>query len=126
METNACIQTVSLKKGRLADKIPVIVQTILADDDSNCIQKIYLFGSYAYGRPNKCSDIDIFVIIDNINNKLKLYGKLYGKILKLMNNDYNAFDLLLQRCADFELGLKENPQGVESIINNSGVILYAR
>jgi len=33
--------------------------------------KIILFGSYAYGTPNKDSDIDICVIKKNINQKLK-------------------------------------------------------
>ncbi len=33
------------------------------------VQKIILFGSYAYGKPNEDSDLDIFVIEKSFENK---------------------------------------------------------
>jgi predicted nucleotidyltransferase len=45
--------------------------------------KIILFGSYAYGTPNEDSDIDLFLLKDNIeienmrNYKLELQKKLF-------------------------------------------------
>jgi predicted nucleotidyltransferase len=36
--------------------------------------RIILFGSYAYGNPEKNSDLDICVIIDSPNNKSEKKG----------------------------------------------------
>jgi hypothetical protein len=48
-----------------ADKIPFIRSLILNSVKPGTIKKIYLFGSYAYGRPTQKSDIDICVVIRN-------------------------------------------------------------
>ncbi len=61
------------------------------------VEKIILFGSYAYGVPNTDSDIDLLVIKENLpesetrNFRLKLKKALWSKIGK-----YNLpFDLLV-------------------------------
>ena len=38
-------------------------------------KKIILFGSYAYGAPNKDSDLDIFILKDDYENKYKEIAK---------------------------------------------------
>jgi len=48
-----------------ADKIPFICPLILDSAKPGDIKKIYLFGSYAYGKPAKKSGIDLCVIIGN-------------------------------------------------------------
>jgi predicted nucleotidyltransferase len=40
------------------------------------LNKIILFGSYAYGTPNENSDLDICVIEDNIKSKITLKRKI--------------------------------------------------
>jgi predicted nucleotidyltransferase len=42
---------------------------------------IFLFGSYAYGKPTEKSDIDIYIVIpDNISNISELYGKIISDL----------------------------------------------
>jgi len=61
-----------------------LANIILNSTDKNSIQKIYLFGSYAYGNPNKYSDLDICVITvfyhgenpESIENTIMEKGKL--------------------------------------------------
>lgn len=43
-------------------------------------KKIYLFGSYAKGKANEYSDIDILVIDDSIKNKHQLALEISGKL----------------------------------------------
>ena len=62
--------------------------------------RIILFGSYAYGNPDKNSDLDICVIIDSPNNKSEkkkiirslLSGILIAKdILTPSDEEYNFY-----------------------------------
>jgi len=52
--------------------------------------KIILFGSYAYGTPNKDSDLDLCIIKDKINSKIKEKRE----IRKLLNNIDMPMDIL--------------------------------
>ncbi len=60
------------------------------------LDKIILFGSYAYGTPNEDSDIDICVIDDNFTNKMEykremrrlLYDIEMPMDIILVNNEY--------------------------------------
>jgi predicted nucleotidyltransferase len=54
---------------------------------------IYLFGSYAYGRPTDKSDIDIYIVTpDNITNFSELYTKI---VVDLSYKNIFFIDLLL-------------------------------
>ena len=59
-----------------ADKIPFIRSLILDSVKPGTIKKIYLFGSYAYGKPTKKSDIDLCVIIRNNLDRSNVYLKI--------------------------------------------------
>ena len=115
-----------LKKGKFSEKIPHIIEAILNADKDKLVQKIYVFGSYAYGKPNEKSDVDLLVIIDNISGTSRFYGKLYLEISRLVNNNYDAFDLLLQTSEAFELGIIKSPLGLQSIVQKKGLMIYER
>ena len=72
------------------DKIPFIRSLILDSVKPGTIKKIYLFGSYAYGKPTKKSDIDLCVIIGNKLNKSNVYQKI---ALSLFDNDIIPADI---------------------------------
>ena len=55
--------------------------------------KIILFGSYAYGKPNEDSDIDIFILKDDYKNKFKEIAQAK----KLLSNINIAKDVLLEK-----------------------------
>jgi predicted nucleotidyltransferase len=62
----------------LGEQLDNIKESILKFVPARCI---YLFGSYAYGKPTEKSDIDIYVVTpDNINNFSELYAKIIGDL----------------------------------------------
>jgi len=54
------------------------------------LNKIILFGSYAYGTPNENSDLDICIIEDDIKSKIILKRK----IRKLLENINISMDII--------------------------------
>jgi len=102
-----------------ADKIPFIRSLILDSVEPGTIKKIYLFGSYAYGKPTKKSDIDLCVIIGNKLDKSNVYQKI---ALSLFDNDIIPADILVYR-ENFFYDIT-NPNGIKNTILTKGRILY--
>jgi predicted nucleotidyltransferase len=83
-------------------------------------KSIYLFGSYAYGKPTEESDIDIYVVTpDDINNFSELYTKI---IVDLSSKKIFFIDLLLSRESVFNARKSEHI--FEETISQKGKILY--
>ena len=102
-----------------ADKIPLIRSLILDSVKPGTIKKIYLFGSYAYGRPTKKSDIDLCVVIGNNLNRSDVSKKI---ALILFDNNIIPVDLMVYREKIFyDI---TNPNGIENTIINKGILLY--
>jgi len=125
-KTASAIRKKSLKSstGRkcaapFADKIPFIRSLILDSVKPGTIKKIYLFGSYAYGKPTKKSDIDLCVVIRNNLHDSKAYLKI---ALSLFDNDIMPVDLLVYREKQF-YDIK-NPKGLKNTILTKGKVLY--
>jgi len=102
-----------------ADKIPFIRSLILDSVKPGTIKKIYLFGSYAYGKPTKKSDIDLCVIIGNRLDRSNVYLKIARN---LFLNDIIPADILVYKEKIF-FDIK-NPKGIENTIINKGKMLY--
>ena len=102
-----------------ADKIPLIRSLILDSVKPGTIKKIYLFGSYAYGKPTKKSDIDLCIVIGNRLNKSNIYQKI---ALSLFDNDIIPADILVYR-EKFFYDIT-NPNGIKNTILTKGKILY--
>ena len=102
-----------------ADKIPLIRSLILDSVEPGTIKKIYLFGSYAYGKPTKKSDIDICVVIGNNLDRLETYQKI---AMSLFDNDIVPADILVYR-EKFFYDI-QNPNGIKNTILTKGEILY--
>jgi len=104
-----------------ADKIPLIRSLILDSVKPGTIKKIYLFGSYAYGKPTKKSDVDLCVIIGNklIRSRTNINLKI---ALSLFDNDIIPADVLVYR-EKFFYDIK-NPNGIKNTILTKGKILY--
>jgi len=102
--------------------LPQLVTAILSIEKSNEIQKIYLFGSYAYGKPNKDSDLDLCVILNDDADKPKYIVSIYHALKNIGINP--NYDLLIYRNKYFYSS--RNPESVENTIINKGVLLYER
>jgi predicted nucleotidyltransferase len=106
-----------------ADKIPFITATILGSVEKKAIKKIILFGSYAYGKPHHHSDIDICVIVPNNRRSRSIYLKL---AMALFENKIMPVDLLVYTEKNFNIGVKKNERGIESVINAKGTVVYGQ
>ena len=102
-----------------ADKIPFIRSLILDSVEPGTIKKIYLFGSYAYGKPTKRSDIDICVIIGNNLDRSGTYLKIARNLF--LNDIIPAEVLVYNEKIFFNV---KNPNGIENTILTKGKVLY--
>lgn len=96
----------------IVDKINSTVKT----------EKIYLFGSFAYGTPREDSDFDIFVLLDKgeerpIKSMQKIYRALSRLDIRAIDILANYTDIFLKTAKDFS---------VEKTILEKGVVLYER
>jgi len=105
-----------------ASLLPKLVPAILGIKKKDEIQKIYLFGSYAYGKPTKESDIDLCVVTSDNYSKYDCVVDI-SNALRDIGIKYN-YDLLVCKCSQFYNS--ENPESVENTIINKGVLLYER
>jgi len=102
-----------------ADKIPFIRSLILDSVEPGTIKKIYLFGSYAYGKPTKKSDIDLCVVIKDDLDYMKIQKKI---ALVLYDNSNAPVDTLLYK--ENEFNDFSNTDGIENVIFTEGKIIY--
>jgi predicted nucleotidyltransferase len=118
---NITLSTAGKRAAPFAGKIPFIRSLILNSVEPGTIKKIYLFGSYAYGKPMKKSDIDLCVIIKN--SLVKSRADINLKIaLNLFDNKIIPADILVYTEKQFNSFT--NPNGVENTILSRGKLIY--
>jgi predicted nucleotidyltransferase len=106
-------------KGAFEERLQIIMDTIFENLDKKCLRKIYLFGSYAYGRPNKDSDIDICVVFTDDTDD----NEAYLKIAKpLYHKKIIPLDILVYH--EYEFDLKKTQKGIVNTIITKGRLLY--
>ena len=85
------------------------------------LEKIILFGSYAYGKPNEDSDLDLCIVeksFDNIWEEKK-------KIRAMLKNIKIPKDILVSNIEDYEFYKKEI-NSVYNDIDTKGKVLWQR
>lgn len=86
-------------------------------------EKIYLFGSYAYGSPNKDSDYDFYVIIpDNAIKPLEAMKQISRELAK--TKMVTPVDVLAAYSSKFEQ--RRRQPTLERKIAREGVVLFER
>jgi len=85
------------------------------------VNKIILFGSYAYGKPTVNSDLDLCIIEDSYENKFTEKSK----IRKLLSNIKMPKDILLTKTKEFDF-YKNQINSVFNEIENKGEVLWQR
>jgi predicted nucleotidyltransferase len=103
------------------EEILTIKNKILESVD-NC-EKIYLFGSHAYGMPNKDSDYDFFVVLpDTSENPILAIQKVHRNLSK--TRMLVPVDILANYKTRFEERSKFPT--MERKIVREGILLYER
>jgi predicted nucleotidyltransferase len=106
-------------KGAFDERLQIIMDTIFENLDKKCLRKIYLFGSYAYGKPNKDSDIDICIVFTDDTDD----NEAYMKIAKpLYHKKIIPLDILVYH--EYEFNLKRMKKGIVNTITTKGRLLY--
>ncbi len=94
--------------------------TEVIKDTVNC-EKIYLFGSYAYGEPNEDSDLDFYVVIpDDAPRPIEVVQKIRMNLGSLERT--TPLDILAARSSRFT-DISVLPT-MERQIVREGVLLY--
>ena len=103
----------------MTDEITKIKDTIVKTVPT---EKIYLFGSYAYGTPNDDSDYDFYVVIpDGGMRPLDAVGDIY---MAMRGMKRKPADILAGTTEIFERRSKQLT--LERTIAERGVVLYER
>ncbi len=83
-------------------------------------EKIWLFGSHAWGSPNADSDLDLYIVVhDEDEPSYRIARKAY----KALRGISVPIDILIRTRAEFEQGIRA-PSSLESQITEKGVALY--
>jgi predicted nucleotidyltransferase len=104
------------------DAIIAVKDCILRTVGEDC-EKVFLFGSYAYGTPDEESDYDFFVVLkDGTEKPVLVLQNIYCNLAK--NKDYVPVDVL----AGYKTVFDERSQlpAIERTIAQKGVVLYER
>jgi len=101
-------------------EIETIVESIKKTVDC---EKIYLFGSYAYGTPHKYSDLDFYVIMpDGTGNPWEVMRNIHLNFIDLQKT--MPIDVLADHSSRFfERSVLPT---MEMKIANDGILLYDR
>ena len=103
------------------EQILTIKDNILSTVGESC-EKIYLFGSYAYGTPETNSDYDFYVVLnDETENPILVMQKIYEY---MCDTNYIPVDVLANYKSHFER--RSIQPTLERTIANEGVLLYER
>jgi predicted nucleotidyltransferase len=106
-------------RGMIDDTILAIKDSILSTVGESC-EKIYLFGSYAYGTPREDSDYDFFVVLkDGTEKPIQVMQKIYEY---MCDTHLVPVDVIAQYKTRFEWKSKQTT--MERRIANEGVVLY--
>jgi len=99
------------------EKISRIVSSIVAQCSP---EKIILFGSHAYGKPNRDSDIDLFIVADIPGLPAERVRHVRRAI-----KEQASVDIVVRSPKDIEASLKGRDWFVQEVFEK-GRVLYAR
>jgi len=103
----------------VSEKLSILIDAAVKEIPG--IEKIYLFGSYAYGKPSEESDLDLMVITDKeiddaILSVTEIRYNTWGKV--------GVFDMLVYSEKVFND--RKEKYNLEKKVFNEGKIIYER
>jgi predicted nucleotidyltransferase len=108
-------------------RLAMITQETIAEVTRRLVKlyqpsKIYLFGSYAWGSPTEDSDLDIFIIVDESQEKSHRRGIPASRVLWGLDI---SKDILVYTQKEFDERV-DHPSTLCHLIQQKGKVLYAR
>ena len=100
----------------IEQEIKDIVKKIV---DNLKVNKIILFGSYAYGTPNEDSDLDLCVITEENKRKMDLMREIRKFVYDVVKR---PLDILVYKPNEF-YDRAESLKSIEQEILNKGIIV---
>jgi len=89
------------------------------------VERIYLFGSYAYGEPNEMSDIDLYVVLsDESKPRLRAIDAMEKIGMEIFKSDVYNVEVLVGFASDF--AARTSLPTLEKTVFDKGVMLYER
>ena len=85
------------------------------------VEQIYLFGSHAYGKPHKYSDLDLYVVLKDEVTMRDLDAGLQIS-MAIARKKSMPVDIIAKKKKDFENRL--NDITLERIVKRDGVCIY--
>lgn len=105
---------------KIESKLTTLKTTILKNIPT--VEKIYLFGSHAYGSPHKNSDVDLFIVVPNDDlDTIELEVNIRDEVFT--HNIFN-YDMLFETTGTFER--RRQSFELENKVFTEGVLLYER
>jgi predicted nucleotidyltransferase len=103
----------------ITDELGILTKTIL---DTMPVERIYLFGSYAYGTPHKDSDLDLYIVFrdDLPVRELEALTALRSAIDPVQKMPLDLLGLRKKRFLDRATGMST----IEKEVAQKGVKLY--
>jgi len=108
----------SLLAGEIKEDIEVLKKIILENIPT---EQIWLFGSYAYGTPNKNSDIDVYVVMKD-NSSMRELDAMVAVDMARYKKIHRPLDVLVVKSEEF-MKRKEIPT-IERKIVREGIKIY--
>ncbi|HEX7628384.1 MAG TPA: nucleotidyltransferase domain-containing protein [Candidatus Methanoperedens sp.] len=84
-------------------------------------EKIILFGSYAWGKPDRDSDIDLFVIMESTERPIKRAASLR----RVLKDRYVPMDILVRTPEELKHRIDIGDPFIKKILRD-GQVIYAR
>jgi len=85
------------------------------------VEQIYLFGSYAYGKPHKDSDLDLYVVLKDDNPMRDLDAGLQIR-MAIARKKSMPVDIIAKKKKDFTERLEDIT--LERIVKRDGIRIY--
>ena len=85
------------------------------------VEQIYLFGSYAYGKPHKYSDLDLYVVLKDEVAMRDLDAGLKIR-MAIARKKSMPVDIIAKKKKDFENRLEDIT--LERIVKRDGIQIY--
>ncbi len=84
-------------------------------------EKIILFGSYAWGKPDNDSDLDLFVIMESTERPIKRAASIRG----VLKDGYVPMDILVRTPEELRHRINIGDPFIKKILRD-GQVIYAR